>query len=114
AIVAFSVQQRTRELGLRVALGATDARTLYSVMSWGAKPFVTGTVIGLGIAVSGLFALRALLAGIPEAGAIRVRPLDPVVCLLAVSALALVAAAAILGPARRALRLQPAQCLRLD
>ena len=114
AIVAFSVQQRTRELGLRVALGATDARILYSVMSWGAKPFVTGAVIGLGIAISGLFALRALLAGIPEAGAIRVRPLDPVVCTLAVNAVALVAAAAILGPARRALRLQPAECLRLE
>jgi ABC-type lipoprotein release transport system permease subunit len=83
-------------------------------MSWGAKPFVTGTVIGLGIARSGLFALRAIRAGIPEAGAIRVRPLDPVICLLAVSVLALVAVAAILGPARRALRLQPAQCLRLD
>jgi hypothetical protein len=39
--------------------------TLYSVMSWGAKPFVTGAVVGLGIAISGLFAER-FLRGYPR------------------------------------------------
>ena len=114
AIVAFSVQQRTKELGVRVALGATHGRILYSVLSWGARPVVTGAAIGLGIAIVGLFGLRAALAGVPEAGAIHVRPIDPIVYALSLSALTLVALAATMGPARRALRLSPSQCLRQD
>jgi putative ABC transport system permease protein len=114
AIVAFSVQQRTKELGVRAALGATHGRILCSVLTWGAGPVFTGAAIGLGIAVAGLFALQATLAGIPEAGAIHVRPLDPIVCILALSALTIVALTAIVEPARRALRLSPSQCLRQD
>jgi ABC-type antimicrobial peptide transport system permease subunit len=114
AIVAFSVQQRTKELGIRVALGATHGRILYSVLSWGARPVAAGAAIGLGIAIVGLFGLRAALAGVPEAGAIHVRPIDPIVYALSLSALTLVALAATMGPARRALRLSPWQCLRQD
>ena len=105
-VLAFSVAQRSREIGLRVALGAPTARIRGMVLRQVARMAVSGVV--LGVAAAWLFgrATQGLLFGV-EAG-------DP----LALAAAAVLLTAVTLGaayiPARRASRVDPMSVLRYE
>jgi putative ABC transport system permease protein len=103
-VVAYDVAQRTREIGVRVALGARTRNLLTNVVG-GAFRLAAGGVI-VGLAVAGLLVDRL------EPLLFRVSPRDPAVLAGAALAVVLVALAAALVPARRALRVHPAEALR--
>ncbi len=103
-ILAGGVVERTREIGVRAALGASQRSILGLVARQAAGITAVGVGVGLLAAAGGSAALRALLFGVSR--------LDPLTYGGAVLLLALVALAASLAPARRALRVDPAIALR--
>jgi len=106
AVVAYTVAQRTREIGVRMALGAGRGDVRRLVIRYGMTPVLAGLVLGLAVAPAAARALGALLYGV---GA-----LDPVAYLGAAGFLALVALAATWAPAERATRVPPMTALRQD
>ncbi|MBA2585174.1 MAG: ABC transporter permease [Chthoniobacterales bacterium] len=111
-VMSFSVNQRTQEFGIRMALGADAARILRMVMSQGALQLVIGLLLGIGTA--------ALLLGVIGAAALqnflfRVNTLDTLWIYTAVAALlSAVAAVSCFVPARRATRVNPIVALRAE
>ncbi|MCC6989244.1 MAG: FtsX-like permease family protein [Acidobacteria bacterium] len=105
-VVAFSVARRTKEIGLRMALGAEPRMVLAMVLGQGFTLVAAGLVLGGGLAVAAATVLRGLLY--------RVSPLDPVAWTVAVAALLLAAFVANAVPARRAMRVAPLTALRTD
>jgi putative ABC transport system permease protein len=105
-VLAYSVTERTREIGVRVALGAEPARIVGLVVGSGARLVIGGAAAGL----AGAFALTSLLQGL----LFGVGPRDILTFVLVPVALALVALAAAYIPARRAARLQPMDALRAE
>jgi ABC-type antimicrobial peptide transport system permease subunit len=105
-VMAYSVGQRTRELGIRMALGAQTSQVIQLVLRQG----MSLAAIGLGF---GLFAAfgTTRLAGSLLYG---VNPSDPFIFLGVTSLLALAAFAACYFPARRALKINPVQALRTE
>jgi hypothetical protein len=103
-VVAYAATQRTREVGIRLALGAPAAHAMRLVVRQGMRPVVAGLVIGMIAAVVAARAAAGLLFGIS--------PLDPLTLLGAVALLASVGAVACYGPARRIARVDPAASLR--
>jgi putative ABC transport system permease protein len=103
-VLAFRVTQRTREFGLRMALGADAARITRSVIGGGLALVAIGSVMGLAVFAALAASLRAAVPG--------VQPWDPVSLLGAVLVLAATAALASWLPARRAAGVDPAQALR--
>lgn len=103
-ILAYSVQQRTRDIGVRMAMGATANDILRMVMRDGASLIATGTAIGFLLAVLMSRWLAAVLYGI--------EPLDPFTFAAVTVVLAIAAALSTLGPAWRAARLHPIVALR--
>jgi putative ABC transport system permease protein len=106
AVLAFAVAQRRRELGVRLALGATQVDLLRLVLRRG----VVLTAAGLGLGLAGAFAGSQLLSGL----LFEVEPLDPTTYAVAVTSLALTALGACLIPARRAARVDPVHALRYE
>lgn len=103
-VVAYSVSQRTREIGVRVALGATNSH-ISRLFAWqGVSLAIFGLGIGLGIAVVATRALSSLLY--------EVTPSDPVTLAGIVFVIACSVLAATWIPARRAMRVTPASVLR--
>jgi predicted permease len=103
-VIAYFVGQRTQEIGLRMALGATPARVQALVIGHGLRPVMAGVVFGVGAALGTTRVLAAMLFG--------VEPTDAVT-LVAVSLLIVaVALLASVVPARRALRVDPARVLQ--
>jgi putative ABC transport system permease protein len=110
-VMSFSVNQRTQEFGIRMALGADAMRILRMVMRQGAWQLAIGLVLGVG----GI----ALLLGVVAAAALKnilfkVNPLDPTIYLVVSGLLTLVAAASCFVPARRATRVNPMEALRIE
>ncbi len=110
-VMSFSVNQRTQEFGIRMALGADAARILRLVMRQGAWQLVIGLSLGVGAA--------AVLLGVIGRAAMqnflfRVNTLDPVIYSSVAALLTAVAAAAILVPALRATRVNPIAALRAE
>lgn len=103
-ILAYSVQQRIRDFGLRRALGATTADVLRLVAGNALKVIAAGAVIGL--------ALSALLGRLFSTVLFGVEPLDPATFTAVTIVLAATAALSTLGPAWRAARIDPAAALR--
>ena len=103
-VISFAVAQRTREIGIRVALGADRGAVLRLVVGQGAAVAVVGLVLGLAASLVATRVLRALL--------FDVTPTDPPTLITVVALLALAALVACWIPARRAARLQPAAALR--
>jgi len=105
-VISYEVSQGTRELGIRLALGATPGRVLREVLGQG----LTLAAAGVGAGLLGAFALagamRSLLFGV-GAG-------DPVTFLGVPALLVLATLAAVYGPARRAARVDPASSLRSE
>jgi predicted permease len=106
AVVAYDVNQRTREFGLRMALGATARHILGQVVGQGLGLAAAGLVISLGLAAAVTRMLASFLYG--------VSPFDPLVFGAAPALLAAVAAAACLVPARRATRVAPMVALKAE
>ena len=106
SVVAFGVAQRTREIGVRLALGATRSDILSLVVRQGMKLALYGLVIGALLAGAAAQAIRSQLMG--------VTPVDPLSFGGTAGLLFLVALAACVIPARRAARLDPVRALRND
>jgi putative ABC transport system permease protein len=103
-VMAFAVTSRTRELGVRSALGATPADLIRLVLGQGLLLTLTATVIGLAAAVGLTRYMASLL--------FNVAPRDPITFAIVAGVLATVAIAATLVPARRAMAVNPITALR--
>jgi putative ABC transport system permease protein len=103
-VVAYFVAQRTHEIGIRVALGASSRDVMGMVMRQGTAMTITGLVFGLGGATFTTRYLATLLYGIG--------PTDPLTLGAAAVMLGAVALAACYIPARRAMRVDPMVALR--
>lgn len=102
--ISQSVLQRTREIGVRVALGATTTTVLRMVFAEGLRILTLGSAIGLFVAWCVATLGRNLL--------FQVRPYDPLVFLASFTTIALCAALACFLPARRATHIRPLEALR--
>ena len=105
-VKSYIVSQRTREIGIRMALGAKSSDVMGMVLKEGAGLAVTGIVLGLPLAAAFGFGVSRMLYD--------VKPLDPIVFLTAPLALGLAALFATWLPARRATRVTPLTALRAD
>jgi ABC-type antimicrobial peptide transport system permease subunit len=105
-LIASSVTERTRELGIRLALGATASQVVAEVVRPGLVLAAIGVVIGTGAALGVARLLRTFIYG--------VQPTDPATFIGVALLLLLVAAIASLIPAWRVLRLDPALTLRAE
>jgi putative ABC transport system permease protein len=105
-VMAYAVAQRTRELGIRVALGAQPGDVVSFVVGQAMRVAAGGIVVGL----AGAFALTRLMRGM----LFHVSPTDPVTFTTIPIVLAIVALAAAAIPARRATRVDPAVTLKTD
>ena len=105
-VVSYAVSQRTTEIGIRMALGATRADVSRLIVVQGLRPAMIGITIGLVGAVFTSRILRGLLFG--------VTPIDPLTFAAAPPALLAVAAFACYLPAVRATRLDPTAALRAE
>jgi predicted permease len=115
AVVAFAVSRRTREIGIRVALGARSQQVVWSMARGVAGLIGVGTGIGLVLAVLLMLALRLSSGdiGIGNIAALGYHPrIDPVALLLIAGVTALVGVAAAFVPGRRAACLDPLAALR--
>jgi len=106
ALLAFMVSERTREIGLRIALGAHRGQLTWSVVADGLRLVAIGAVAGIAVSLVVLPSLGTLLFG--------VQPHDGVTYTMVLSLLVVVAALASFLPARRAARVEPLTALRQE
>jgi ABC-type antimicrobial peptide transport system permease subunit len=106
AVVSYAVTQRTHEIGIRGALGATAPDIVAFVIGLGLRPVLAGALIGVAGAIAATRALKAQL--------FETSPLDPAVFAIVLPLLLVAAAAAALIPAQRAARIDPAITLRSE
>jgi putative ABC transport system permease protein len=105
-VLAYSVTQRTREIGVRMALGADAGQVLALIMRRGLILTAVGVALGLALAAAGARSIESMLFG--------VKPLDPATFAAVAVGFAMVAAMASYFPARHATRVDPAVTLRDD
>jgi putative ABC transport system permease protein len=105
-VLAYTVEQRIRDFGVRRALGATTGDVVRLVAGSGGRLVAIGIVIGLGVSMAFSRLLASLLVG--------VRPLDLLTFAAVAIALTFTAALAMLAPAWRAVRVDPVIALRAD
>jgi putative ABC transport system permease protein len=105
-VFAYVVQQRTREIGIRIALGARSADVIRVVVGSSLRPIMIGLGVGLFGAVAESFVVRGFVYG--------VSPFDPVTYAMIVVILGAAAVVAVYLPARRASRIVPIVALRVD
>jgi ABC-type antimicrobial peptide transport system permease subunit len=105
-VKAYAVARRTREIGIRMALGAAPGAVQAMILREGAAMIVTGVTLGLFLGLS----LGQLLATMLY----QVSPLDPVTFIAAPVVLGMVALLACYFPARRATRVNPLTALRAE
>jgi putative ABC transport system permease protein len=104
--MSHAVSQRTREIGVRMAIGASPYRVLGGILGEGLLQVALGVVAGAALSLVTARLLAGMLFGVSAATAM------PYVIVLAL--LAVVSLAACLVPARRAMRIDPAVALRSD
>jgi predicted permease len=105
-LIAFAVAQRTREIGVRMALGARPSHIVQTLVARYSSAMGIGAVAGVLLAVIFRLLIRTIINGL--------RLQDPMNDIIALAILAAVALFAILVPAARALRIDPAAALRWD
>ena len=105
-VTAYAVHRRTREIGIRVALGADHREVLWLLLRQGAVLTAAGLALGIALAAAGAQLIRSLLYGISG--------IDPVTFGAACALFATVALVATYVPARRALAVDPMSALKSD
>jgi ABC-type antimicrobial peptide transport system permease subunit len=105
-VLSYAVRQRTREIGIRMSLGASRGRVLGEVLREGMQL----AVLGLAVGIAGAFAAGRVLASLLS----EVKPGDPVIFVATAGLLAAVALVACYLPARRAAKLDPMTALRYE
>ena len=105
-VLSYVVAERTREIGVRMALGATAGAVRRLVVSQGAKVVVVGTALGAAVALSATRFLKTLLYG--------VNAIDPIVFVAMSLTMIGIGMLASYVPARRASNVNPIESLRTD
>jgi len=105
-VLHFVVVRRTKEIGIRMALGASRSRVLWLIVARSLMFVACGITIGVSIALAASGVTGALVAGVTGT--------DPVTFLLAMLLLLPVAFVAVYFPARRAMRVEPVTALRFE
>jgi ABC-type antimicrobial peptide transport system permease subunit len=105
-VMSYAVSRRTREIGVRMALGATAAAVHRLIVSQGARVVLIGVVIGVGVAFMSTRLLGTLLFG--------VKPVDPIVFAAMSLMMLAIGFLASYVPARRASSVAPIESLRSD
>ena len=105
-MISYSVAQRTREIGIRVALGASPWRVRRRVVRQGVALALAGVALGGGLSIAATRVLRSILYG--------VSPGDPVVLAAVAGLLTAVAMVACWAPARRAAAVDPMVAIRIE
>jgi putative ABC transport system permease protein len=105
-VLSFLVSKRTREIGIRIALGARRHHVLYLVLSEGVK----FSLLGIGLGLAGAFVVTRWLAS----ELYGVGPMDPLTYVGVAAAMATVTLFACYVPARRAMRVDPLIALRYE
>jgi ABC-type antimicrobial peptide transport system permease subunit len=105
-LLAFTVAQRSREIGVRLALGAEPAGVARMIVSQGMKLALVGVVPGVLVAYAAARGMRALLFG--------VAPADPATIFVAVALVCVMTLAGSLVPVLRAVRVNPMLALRAE
>jgi putative ABC transport system permease protein len=105
-VVTYSVSRRTREIGIRMTLGAERSSVIRLMLTDNMRPVLIGMAVGLVIGIAAASLLSKVLLG--------VRPLDPIALLVVAAFLSSVALLASYIPARRATRVDPAVALRYE
>jgi ABC-type antimicrobial peptide transport system permease subunit len=105
-IMAYAVTRRTREIGIRMALGASPSHVLRIVLQHTVVLFSIGTAVGVGLALAAGRLFSQILYGISAT--------DPPTYLLAIGLMGIVAFAACLVPVRRAISVDPVRALRTE
>jgi ABC-type antimicrobial peptide transport system permease subunit len=105
-VLSYVVAERTREIGVRMALGATSGSVLRLVVSQGASVTVLGVVVGVATAIASTHLLGSLLYDVPA--------LDPTVFIAMSLLMVTIGSLASYMPARRASRVDPIESLRGD
>ena len=103
-VISYVVAQRTREIGIRLALGARGKEVLFMIVGQSARLALLGVAIGL----TGALLLTRLMGSLLFA----VAPSDPLIYTVVAALLLMVASAASYVPARRAMRVDPVVALR--
>jgi ABC-type antimicrobial peptide transport system permease subunit len=106
-LAGYTVAQRTREIGLRIALGARASHVVSAILAPMIRPIVIGFVCG---ALGGSAVASILRSGIPTMSGLNV--FDPLPYVMALAFFAAVVALSILAPGRRAPRINPIQALQ--
>jgi ABC-type antimicrobial peptide transport system permease subunit len=107
AVTAYSVTQRTQELGIRMALGASPAHIRWVILRRGVTQIAMSLMLGL----TGAFGVGRVLQ---SSMLLQTGAADPITLILIVGLLVTVAVAACLWPVRRAVHLDPSASLRSD
>lgn len=105
-LLSFVVAQRTREIGLRMALGAGSADVVRMVLGYGMKLLAVGAAVGVAVALVSTRLIGSLLHG--------VSPADPITLVVVVALLGAVVLLTAALPARRASRIEPMEALRYE
>jgi ABC-type antimicrobial peptide transport system permease subunit len=105
-LMAYSVEQRTQEIGIRLALGADSTAVRRMIVGQGMRHAIAGVAIGIATAFGLARAIASLLYG--------VTPRDPLVFAAAPVVLALVALVGVWVPSRRAVKVDPVSALRAE
>jgi cell division protein FtsX len=105
-VTAFSVAQRTREIAIRLAVGAQQRSVVWLVLRQAAIPALAGAVVGLALAAALASLLRSLLIGL--------KPIDPLAFGVAFALLGGVMFVSSWSPARRAAAMDPVRSLRAE
>ena len=106
-LAGYTVAQRTREIGLRIALGARASHVVRAILAPMSRPIVIGFVCG---ALGGSAVASVLRSGIPTMSGLNV--FDPLPYVMALAFFAAVVGLSILAPGRRATRINPIQALQ--
>lgn len=105
-VLSYVVAERTREIGVRMALGATAAAVLRMIVTQGVRVVLAGAVVGIAVALASTRLLDTLLFG--------TEPVDPVVFVAMSLVMIAIGMLASYVPARRASRVDPIESLRLE
>ena len=103
-VLAYSVNRRTREIGVRMALGAARGRVLRMIL----RDAMRAVVPGIGVGIAGALMLTRLMSGLLYG----IAPTDPLTFVAVIAVLVVVTLAASLVPARRATRVDPMEAIR--